>query len=234
MKQSQKVHSFLSCDGERTQCFLSCTLRYRNNLPNLRKFNQNQKAPSALSCRPSNDSESESNTFPVYRAKQKSLIIGIDPGITGAIAFIVLGQTPQFEAVYDLPTVEVKGKKRLDLVAFALLIETYSKDINLAAIEEVGQIGTKADPFSSFVFGFATGGVHGILSAYTIQIHLLKPLVWKAAIGVTSDKETSLQKARKLFPKAGPFLQRKKDHGRAEALLIAYVANSFSRSLWSR
>lgn len=233
MKEMRFPNSFLSCRREDSESFLSCTLRIKKQLPTVRKFNQNLNAPYGLSCVTPKDSESGSDPLPAYRAK-KILILGIDPGITGAAAFITLGQKPEMKAVHDLPTVEVNGKKRVDLVAFALLIETYSQDINLAAVEEVGQIQTNADPFSSFVFGFATGGIHGVLAAFAIQIQPIKPLVWKGALGLSSDKEASLQKARKLFPNAGPFLQRKKDHGRAEALLIASFANSLMRSLWNK
>ena len=48
---------------------------------------------------------------------------------------------------------------------------------------------------------------------------LITAAVWKRAMGLSQDKAASLDKARLLFPDAS--LDRKKDHNRAEALLIA-------------
>lgn len=155
-------------------------------------------------------------------------MLGIDPGITGALAFISIEKSPKFIAVYDFPTKKVmigkKLKSRIDLEALSFLIESYSKDINLACLEEVGQIGTDADPFSSFVFGFSTGSVHGILAANDIKTQTVKPLIWKGALGLDADKSKAINKAKHIFPEAEKFLKRKKDHGRAEAILIAYFA----------
>jgi hypothetical protein len=47
----------------------------------------------------------------------------------------------------------------------------------------------------------------------------VEPRVWKRVMGVTSDKLTSLALARSLWPEAP--LARVKDHGVAEALLLA-------------
>lgn len=183
-----------------------------------------------ISCKNAKSLNSESETQEHYRADNTTktplkLIIGIDPGISGAIAFVSEGK---FIAVYDLPTIKIKSKNgtknRIDLESFSLLIDSYSKDVLTAFIEEVGQIGTKADPFSSFVFGFSTGLVHGVLGAFSIPINTIRPNIWKAFLGLDSDKNKSMEKAIRLFPEAAKHLTRKMDHGRAEALLIAYFA----------
>lgn len=219
---------FLSCEKSGPESFLSCSKNHQNKL--LSNWKPNLSATSALklSCKTPNVSESDDKCALNYGAK--SLIVGIDPGISGAIAFVKSGAVSSYVAVYDLPTKTDKaGKNRIDLEDFAFLISTYSQDIILSLVEEVGQIGTKADPFSSFVFGFATGGVHGVLASFSVRIETVKPNVWKAALGLDSDKEKSIQKALKLFPEAASKLTRKKDHGRAEALLLAYFANQLSR-----
>ena len=56
----------------------------------------------------------------------------------------------------------------------------------------------------------------------TTNVTSVRPQVWKKALGVTSDKNTSLALARELFPEA--VLDLKKHHGKAEALLIAEYA----------
>jgi crossover junction endodeoxyribonuclease RuvC len=48
---------------------------------------------------------------------------------------------------------------------------------------------------------------------------LVRPRAWKKDMGLTADKDESLSMARELWPDAP--LARKKDNGRAEALLIA-------------
>ena len=53
--------------------------------------------------------------------------------------------------------------------------------------------------------------------------------LWKRTMGLDSQKAGSLDKARLLFPTAD--IERKKDHGRAEALLLAeYGRRTFTRS----
>ena len=44
--------------------------------------------------------------------------------------------------------------------------------------------------------------------------------IWKRALGLGKDKEQARLRAMQLF--AGADLRRKKDHGRAEALLLAW------------
>lgn len=226
----------LSCRRTDSYSFLSCILRYKNKPSTARNHNLYGSSALKLSCVSHNALEAHEASSSNYRSLEKAseakrLIIGIDPGITGALAVISSGANSAFIGVFDLPTYEIKVKKslrkRMDLEAFSFLIESYSKDIILALVEEVGQIGTKADPFSAFVFGFATGGVHGVLAAHGIRTMKVKPLVWKSTLGLDADKQKSIDKAIKFFPSAEIHLKRKKDHGRAEALLIAYWANKY-------
>ena len=219
---------FLSCGEDGLESFLSCGRKLQTKLLSSQKSNLFATSASKLSCLSSNVSEAESPSVKQYRAK--TLILGIDPGIKGAIAFVKSGTNPVFVAVYDLPTYELpNGKKRLNLEELSFLISTYAQDVNLAIVEEVGQVGTEADPFSSFVFGFATGAAHGVLASNSIRIETVRPNVWKAALGLDSDKNKSLEKARRFFPEATNQLKRKMDDGRAEALLLAYFANQLLR-----
>ena len=197
---------------------LSCILAQSLSGPNARK----RRPAAALSSKPVQKSSKSLND---------GLIIGIDPGLTGAIAICRYEKSNKnlnFMAVFDVPTKKNKGgKNRTDLDALSLLIESYAQEIELVLIEEVGQIGTKADPFSSFVFGFTTGATHGVVAAHigAKKIKTVKPNVWKAALGLDANKDKAIIKAKRLFPAAEKFLKRKKDHGRAEALLLAYFAH---------
>jgi hypothetical protein len=58
-----------------------------------------------------------------------------------------------------------------------------------------------------------------------LEVHAVQPQKWKAFVGLTGkDKDASLAMAARLYPSAEPLLKRKKDHGRAEALLVAHWA----------
>lgn len=156
-------------------------------------------------------------------------ILGIDPGITGAIAILrPENEKLRFVAVFDMPFYELKvsgkNRKRIDLTGLSFLLDQYSRNTKFAMIEDVGQVGTNADPFSAFVFGFATGAVHGALAMAGVKTEKVKPQVWKNYLGLDADKEKSLNLAIKLFPESQKYLKRKMDHGRAEAILMAWFA----------
>lgn len=63
----------------------------------------------------------------------------------------------------------------------------------------------------------------GLATAAHWKVILVKPAVWKKALGLNKkDKDASIKKAIELFPEMESKLARKKDHDRAEALLLAY------------
>lgn len=72
---------------------------------------------------------------------------------------------------------------------------------------------------SSFKFGIAFGMAIAIMERINCPWMLVTPQKWKKEMGLTSDKDESLEMARQLWPNAP--LERKKDNGRAEALLMA-------------
>ena len=73
---------------------------------------------------------------------------------------------------------------------------------------------------SAFNYGVGFGSLLGACGVLSIPLHLVSPAKWKRDLGLSSDKNASLDKARLLFP-AAP-LSRNKDDGIAEALLIAW------------
>jgi hypothetical protein len=72
---------------------------------------------------------------------------------------------------------------------------------------------------SSFKFGMAYGAALAMAERFNASTNLVTPKKWKADMGLTSDKDESLEMARELWPIAP--LKRKLDNGRAEALLLA-------------
>jgi len=87
----------------------------------------------------------------------------------------------------------------------------------------------QAMPLQGVVSMFTLGSVYGALVAsFQMRewpIELCRPPVWKKEAGlIGSEKEASRGKALMLFPNAP--LPLKKDHNKADALLIAYYGDS--------
>jgi len=159
------------------------------------------------------------------------LTIGVDVGITGAIAFI--DGCAQLVSVADLP-ICVHGKSKWvdPLPLIALVREAKLKDGDMQmprAFVEATHAMPKLGTVAANSKGMTLGSTLAALQIAGVSIELVTPQKWKAALGLlmpkASDKEkkaTSLTRARMLFPSAD--LDRVKDHGRAEALLIAHWA----------
>jgi crossover junction endodeoxyribonuclease RuvC len=145
--------------------------------------------------------------------------IGIDPGKNGAIALV----HRDGQLVEDWPG-DAAG-------AAELLLEWRTEfNIELAALESVhampGQ-GVK----SMFTFGQNLGQWQGVLSALFVPYVMTRPQEWQKGLVTTSDgadtKARAITVARRLFPDVE--LSRKKDHGRADALLLAWWARRQSK-----
>jgi len=140
--------------------------------------------------------------------------IGIDPGKSGALALI----SSEDQVAEDWPG---------DAAGAAELLMTWRLEYNveLVALERVGSMpgqGVK----SMFSFGENFGTWQGILAALSIPYVMPRPQEWQKGLVSPSDgvdsKARSLAVARRLFPEVE--LSRKKDHGRADALLLAWWA----------
>jgi crossover junction endodeoxyribonuclease RuvC len=150
--------------------------------------------------------------------------IGIDPGLSGAIAVWPENGEP---VVNDMPTFEitVNGKKKtqIDLAQLARTTPQSWQSWH-AFIENPGAMpGNGA--VSMFNFGFACGVAQMAVAAAGIPYTLVKPAIWKRALGLTADKDASRQLASRLFPQSAHLWARKKDDGRAEAVLLAYYGS---------
>jgi len=137
-------------------------------------------------------------------------IIGVDPGLEGAFA---IWQDGDIIRVDDLP----RFQKSLD--PYSLQAEFARWRVDLAMLEEVHAM-PKQGVASTFTFGRAYGTIEGVLGALRISVKHVRPRVWQQAHGITS-KTSSLEKAVRRFPEWTPALARKRDHNRADAILIA-------------
>lgn len=157
------------------------------------------------------------------------LIVGIDPGLSGAIAFLHDGQLLNVE---DLPTVDVAHKAgfRKELSPALLhdrLIDTDIK-IGLAVVEHVTS-SPGMGVTSSFRFGQTFGCIMAVLACAGVKTQLVRPAEWKRALGLSKDKTVSREMAIRLWPDQSHYFARAKDDGRAEASLIAEYARRIAK-----
>lgn len=147
-------------------------------------------------------------------------IIGIDPGVHGAIAVITPG--PWTISVIDTPkrVVEVAGKDRneIDIVPFATFLQAQSA--RLLVSEKVHSRPTDGVK-QAFSFGRCFGQIEMATALLKLPHLLPTPQAWKRRLMCSADKNLSRQRASALIPAAAPLFSRKKDDGRAEAALLA-------------
>ena len=144
---------------------------------------------------------------------------GVDPGLSGAIAFIRpdAAHPSNRLAVFDAPL--VGGE--FDGVAFAKLLAERQPD--LVAIEHAfSRPGQGVS--STFKFGKTFGQALGVVQALGFPYELVSPAVWKKTFKITpnSPKDASRLVCKRLYPSADIPLM--KHHGRADAILIAHFA----------
>lgn len=90
-----------------------------------------------------------------------------------------------------------------------------------AVIEKVSAM-PKQGVTSSFNFGKGCGVIEGVVGALDIPRTLVAAGTWKRKLGLSSSADQSRGYAMKLYPAVADKLARKKDHNRAEALLLAH------------
>lgn len=140
-------------------------------------------------------------------------VLGVDPGITGAFAFYFPEYSDRI-AVHDMPVVD----GQVSAASLADAFRVMSPDI--AIVEAVGARPGQGVS-SMFKFGVAFGEVLGVLGALEIPYHLTSAQRWKKHFRLDGDKEKARAEALRLWPSRQELFSRKKDHGRAEAALIA-------------
>lgn len=132
--------------------------------------------------------------------------------------------------VIDIPVLVVRGRKRLDEYALAREIDARLKPHPVtgvapepfaAAIIEQQGVRPQNGRVGAASFWLGVGTVRGILAANFIPIEVVTAAGWKGALRVTGDKDASRLRASAIFPRWAHNWARVKDHGRAEAALIA-------------
>ena len=158
-------------------------------------------------------------------------IIGIDPGISGAICFLEDGKIID---VIEMPSM-AEGKKNKKQVNGNQLFNEIKSRLSGINEEEVRVVVEHVTAMpgqgvtSMFNFGQSFGVIKGICSAMKLPIHFVRPTKWKKYFNLINTlKDASRSRAIEIFPKVSDKLKRKKDSIKADAILIAsYYYNTY-------
>ena len=162
------------------------------------------------------------------------LIIGIDPGISGAICFFEDGQVKE---IIDMP-VMADGKKNKRQINGPQVYNEILKRINkfqkkdmIVVIEQVSAMPGQGVT-SMFNFGQSFGVLKGICSAMQLSMFFIRPAKWKKYFGlIKTEKDASRTKVIEIFPYISSQLSRKKDSNKADAILIAsFFYNTYKKA----
>lgn len=149
------------------------------------------------------------------------ITLGIDPGLSGAIAVLRDGA---LSYVYDVPSIALKAKGRtVDLPQLASMFADIIEVCGVPDecwIEEVHAM-PKQGVSSSFKFGTAFGIVQGMAAAHLMPIRFVSPHHWKKGLALPQGKDAARGTASRQWPSMTGLFSRVKDDGRAEAALIA-------------
>lgn len=150
------------------------------------------------------------------------LTFGIDPGLTGALATLLDGEPGP---LIDMPTRKVGDWAEVNAQQLAFFLRevrgAHPGAYVSACVEKVGARPADGGT-SAFRFGETAGKIKGALESLGIPYSRAIPAVWKRSMGlIGTDKDAARLLAIRRFPSAADRLKRKKDGGRADALLLA-------------
>ena len=159
-------------------------------------------------------------------------IVGIDPGASGAFAF--LDEQGNLVDVHDMPVDLVRvgksDKRVISPARVVALLEIAPKGTQVmmerliampAFNKETGRRDKTLGAASIGSFFRGGGVIEGACAALRMPLTLVPPAKWKAAVSCPANKDAARQRAAQRFPSCATAFARKKDDGRAEAALIA-------------
>ena len=150
------------------------------------------------------------------------IIIGIDPGISGAISVL---ENKKVLEVFEMPTM-IDGKKNKRQVNGSQVTNIFKERLNndkeiIVVVEHVNAMPGQGVT-SMFNFGQSFGGIKGICSALNLPIYFVRPAKWKKYFNlIKTNKDASRTKVIQVYPEISGQLSRKKDSNKADAILIA-------------
>jgi crossover junction endodeoxyribonuclease RuvC len=146
------------------------------------------------------------------------LIIGIDPGLLGGIAFLDLNRKILY--AIRMPILKLKSKNKItSIYDIQTLVSLFLIKVDvMVTLEKVStRPGQGIASNGKLMYGY--GLLHGLIARYDHQTVI--PRTWKKEFNLHADKELSRAKASELFPHCSNFWRFKNQDGVAEATLLA-------------
>ena len=149
-------------------------------------------------------------------------ILGIDPGLSGAIAIL---ENKKVISLFDMPVMAEgkKNKKQLNSAQLVNIIKdnTVEKDEVAVVVEQVNAMPGQGVT-SMFNFGQTFGAIKGVCAALKLPIFFVRPSKWTKYFElINSSKDSSRTKAIEMYPSLSSQLAKKKDVNKSDAILIA-------------
>ncbi len=153
-------------------------------------------------------------------------IIGIDPGLSGAIAILEDNKVLQ---IFDMPVMAEgkKNKRQLNNAQLVNIIKdnTQGSEEKAVVVEQVNAMPGQGVT-SMFNFGQTFGAIKGICAALNLPVFFVRPTKWKKHFElINSSKDSSRTKAIEMYPSLSNQLSKKKDVNKSDAILIARYYN---------
>ena len=148
-------------------------------------------------------------------------IIGIDPGLSGAIAIL---ENNKVLNVFDMPVMSEgkKNKRQLNSALLSNLIKENIGNAEVAIVVEQVNAMPGQGVTSMFNCGQTFGAIKGICAALELPIFFVRPSKWKKHFDlINSSKDSSRTKVIEMYPKMSNLLLKKKDVNKSDAILIA-------------
>lgn len=143
-------------------------------------------------------------------------VLGIDPGLSGALAVINDGD---LETAIIMPTVAFNKKSKVDVLAIKSWLNIMG-DIDKAYLELVHAMPGQGVS-STFRFGCAFAAVEAIVLAQGIPVEMVTPQAWKKYHNlIGSEKDAARVWASEIWPEAPYFMKKGKGQAIADAALI--------------
>ena len=149
-------------------------------------------------------------------------IIGIDPGLSGAIAVLEKNKVLN---IFEMPVMS-EGKKNKRQLNSAQLVKLLKENISdgeevFVVVEQVNAMPGQGVT-SMFNFGQTFGAIKGICAALGLPIFFVRPSKWKKHFElINSSKDASRTKVIEMYPSLSDNLAKKKDVNKSDAILIA-------------
>lgn len=177
------------------------------------------------------DDQSEIGTMDPNLGTPSQVLVGIDPGLSGAISILrPLEHAPgrTWVEAHDMPVlVSPSGKNRVNPSALAEILRPLDPERTVVFLELVnamprgGQTGQGMGAASAFNFGKSAGVLEGVVATLGFRWYEITPQVWKREAGLLKQpKDLARSVAQRLWPNLS--LRKKKDCAVAEAALIAH------------